>query len=219
LIYSAAAFIASSCSNLRRLIITLIGLRTSKRLHRRLLDHMMKAPVKFFDVTPVGRIVNRFTSDVASLDQSVIWQWSSLSDYLLTTTVAMAITSLATPLIWIFVVPVSYIFWQIQQQYRYSARELKRLGSISRSPIFAHFNETLQQLTTVRAFNAQERLIAKNNSNNDNFGRATLAQMLCFRWLSIRLNAISTSLTAIVTTWITLHPHALDPGLTAMVIT
>jgi hypothetical protein len=52
--------------------------RTSKKLHRRLLDHIVKAPVRFFDVTPVGRIVNRFTSDVGSIDQSVIYQWCVL---------------------------------------------------------------------------------------------------------------------------------------------
>ena len=72
---------------------------------------------------------------------------------------------------------------------------------------------------TIRAFNQQERLIVKNDSNNDGFGRAMLAQNVCFRWLSIRLNSMSTGLTSLVTSWICLHPDQLDPGLTAMVIT
>ena len=170
-IYCLAAFINSTSNNLRRLIITLIGLRTSRKLHHRLLVHIMKAPVKFFDVTPVGRIVNRFTSDVGSIDQSVIYQWAGLSDQLMTTIVGLAISSLATPLIWVAAVPVFYIFWQIQEMYRKTARELKRLSSIARSPIFAHFNETITSLTTVRAFEQQERLIEKNDMNNDKFGK------------------------------------------------
>jgi len=107
--YCVAAFVNSTSNNLRRLIITLIGLRTSKKLHHRLLVHIMKAPVKFFDVTPVGRIVNRFTSDVGSIDQSVIYQWAGLSDQLMTTIVGLAISSLATPFIWVAAVPVFYI--------------------------------------------------------------------------------------------------------------
>lgn len=167
----------------------------------------------------VGRIVNRFTSDVGSIDQSVIQQWAGLSDQLMTTIVGLAISSLATPFIWVAAVPVFIVFWNIQQMYRKTARELKRLSSIQRSPIFAHFNETIQTLTTVRAFHQQERLIDVNNMNNDKFGRAMMAQNVCFRWLSIRLNSMSTGLTSLVTTWICLHPDQLDPGLTAMVIT
>ena len=145
------------------------------------------------------------------MDQSVIYQWSALSDYLLTTLVAVTITSLATPAVFVVALPVAYLFWGVQEKYRYSARELKRLSSIARSPIFAHFNETLSSLTTARAFEAQPRLVAKNHTNNDSFGRTMLSQQLCFRWLAIRLNAMSTTLTAIVVTWITLNPHQLDP--------
>jgi ATP-binding cassette subfamily C (CFTR/MRP) protein 1 len=137
----------------------------------------------------------------------------------MTTIVGLAISSLATPFIWAAVVPVFYVFWNIQNMYRKTARELKRLSSIARSPIFAHFNETITSLTTVRAFEQEERLIIKNDMNNDKFGRAMLAQNVCFRWLAIRLNSMSTMLTSLVTTWICLHPDQLDPGLTAMVIT
>ena len=196
-IYCLAALTAQSSNNIRRLIITLIGLRTAKKLHRRLLVHIVKAPVKFFDVTPVGRIVNRFTSDISSIDQSVIYQWSALSDQLMTTVVGLAISSLATPFIWVAAVPVFFIFWNIQQMYRESARELKRLTSIARSPIFAHFNETVTSLTTVRAFAQQQRLTHKNHKNNDDFGRAMLSQNMCMRWLSIRLNSMSTGLSAL----------------------
>ena len=55
-IYCVAAFVANTCSNLRRLMITLVGLRTSRKLHNRLLSHILKAPIKFYDVTPVGYV-------------------------------------------------------------------------------------------------------------------------------------------------------------------
>ena len=95
----------------------------------------------------VSRIVNRFTSDVGSIDQSVIYQWAGLYDQLMTTIVGIAIASLATPFIIVAWIPVLFIFWNIQQKYRVTARELKRLTSIARSPIFAHFNETVTSLT------------------------------------------------------------------------
>ena len=95
----------------------------------------------------VSRIVNRFTADVGSIDQSVIYQWAGLSDQLMTTIVGIAIASLATPFIIVAWIPVLFIFWNIQQKYRVTARELKRLTSIARSPIFAHFNETVTSLT------------------------------------------------------------------------
>jgi hypothetical protein len=128
-------------------------------------------------------------------------QWSSLSDYLLTTCVAMMISSIATPAVLVAALPVSFVFWKVQNKYRQSARELKRLSvravpgrlsalsvfllksilygalygragrltaqnggfrrgqSIARSPIFAHFNETIASLSTIRAFKAQVRKV------------------------------------------------------------
>ena len=189
-IYSTVALINTAIGNVVGIVICRIGLRIARKLHEQLLSHIMRAPVRWFDVTPVGRIVNRFTSDMASIDQSTIYQWAAMVQYILITATAVSVTSMVTPAILLVVIPVGPIFLRMQREYRASARELKRLNSIARSPIFQHFGETLSTLTTVRAFDGQSRQIEKNHSNNDDWGRAMLAVQMCWRWLSMRLTGM-----------------------------
>eukprot|EP01045_Picozoa_sp_COSAG04_P046113 COSAG04_NODE_16521_length_496_cov_29.345088_1_plen_115_part_10 len=66
-IYSTVALINTAIGNVVGIVICRIGLRIARKLHEQLLSHIMRAPVRWFDVTPVGRIVNRFTSDMASI--------------------------------------------------------------------------------------------------------------------------------------------------------
>ena len=215
-IYSTVALINTAIGNVVGIVICRIGLRIARKLHEQLLSHIMRAPVRWFDVTPVGRIVNRFTSDMASIDQSTIYQWAAMVQYILITATAVSVTSMVTPAILLVVIPVGPIFLRMQREYRASARELKRLNSIARSPIFQHFGETLSTLTTVRAYKAERRLIEKNHSNNDDWGRAMLAVQMCWRWLSMRLTGMSLLVQSFVVTWVCIHPHAMDAGLTAM---
>ena len=211
-VYSATALVNVLFGNFVAVAVCGIGLRIARKLHEKLLSHIMRAPVRWFDVTPVGRIVNRFTSDMASIDTSTINQWSAMAQYLIITLSAMAVTSMVTPAVLLLCIPVTPIFLRMQEKYRSSARELKRLNSIARSPIFQHFGETLNSLTTVRAFRCQERLLIQNHSNNDDFGRANLATQLCWLWLSMRLTSIANLVQCFVVTWVCLHPHQLDAG-------
>ena len=82
-IYSTVALINTAIGNVVGIVICRIGLRIARKLHEQLLSHIMRAPVRWFDVTPVGRIVNRFTSDMASIDQSTIYQWAAMVQYIL----------------------------------------------------------------------------------------------------------------------------------------
>ena len=80
--------------------------------------------------------MNRFTSDMQSIDSQTIYQWSAMAQYLIITISAMAVTSMVTPMVLLLCIPITPIFISMQNKYRSSARELKRLNSIARSPIF-----------------------------------------------------------------------------------
>jgi len=78
-----------------------------------------------------------------------------------------------------------------QSFYRATAREIKRLESISRSPVFAHFGETLSGISTIRAFHAEDRFLLRNRKRLDNNNRAYYMTIMLPRWLAIRLETIS----------------------------
>lgn len=78
----------------------------------------------------------------------------------------------------------------IQQYYRHTNRELKRLGSIARSPLFAHFSETLSGVSTIRAYAEQERFAKENSRKLDLSNKAVYCQLVSQRWLGIRLEFV-----------------------------
>ena len=126
---------------------TLIG---SKTLHNNMLANILRSPLSFFDTTPQGRILNRFGKDVDVLDSTmpmIVRGWLSC---LLAVTATFLIICYTTP---IFMVPVSIVmccYYLVQRVYVATSRQLKRLESVSKSPIYSHFGETLNGSATIR---------------------------------------------------------------------
>ena len=126
---------------------TLIG---SKTLHNNMLANILRSPLSFFDTTPQGRILNRFGKDVDVLDSTmpmIVRGWLSC---LLAVTATFIIICYTTP---IFMVPVSVVmccYYLVQRVYVATSRQLKRLESVSKSPIYSHFGETLNGSATIR---------------------------------------------------------------------
>ena len=126
---------------------TLIG---SKTLHNNMLANILRSPLAFFDTTPQGRILNRFGKDVDVLDSTmpmIVRGWISC---LLAVTSTFVIICYTTP---IFMVPVSIVmtcYYLVQRVYVATSRQLKRLESVSKSPIYSHFGETLNGSATIR---------------------------------------------------------------------
>lgn len=118
--------------------------------------------------------------------------------------------------IWLF--PLLTLYYRVQYNYRLAAREMKRLNSNARSPIFQHFNETLQGLITIRAFRATERFSDKNMVNVDFHMRAEMGQNVSSRWLTIRLQFMGAFSLFVTSLGICLFPRTMDAGLTGMVI-
>ena len=112
-------------------------------MHNLMLSNLVHAPVSFFDVTPIGRIVNRFSGDIANLDISTPVQYHQLIVVTLQLLNSLLVVGVMLPVFFIWLVPMAYLNNSLTARYRVCGRELKRLASNSRSPMFQHFNETI----------------------------------------------------------------------------
>ncbi|CAB1098653.1 ABC [Ectocarpus sp. CCAP 1310/34] len=174
------------------------GVRAAVALHRRLLSHVLGKPSAFFDVTPSGRVVNRFSRDAFSVDDPLPFHLNVLLAQAAGLSVTAVVLSSASPVLAALFLPLGWVYAKLQRYYRSSSRELRRLDSTSRSPIYALFSETLDGAVTIRAFGQQEAfferfvdLLAENQ-------RATFAGSMASAWLSLRLQGLGVVVVAAV---------------------
>ncbi|KAJ3273542.1 hypothetical protein HDV01_004309 [Terramyces sp. JEL0728] len=166
------------------------GVRAAKLLHKNALDRVLLAPISFFDSTPLGRIINRFSKDQDSIDNGLMDSFR-----IFVTTFSGAIITFitiiyATPLFVAPLLPVLGVYYFVQKVYRSTSRELKRLDSLTRSPLYAFLGETLNGLPTIRAFGVQERFIEVSENY---IARNISPSFLLFsasRWLGIRYESL-----------------------------
>lgn len=105
----------------------------------------------FFDTTPLGRILNRFSSDIYCVDDSLPFVLNILLANVFGLLGMLVVMTYGLPWVLLPLVPLGVLYYQTQCFYRHSSRELKRLCSLTLSPVYSHFSETLSGLSTVRA--------------------------------------------------------------------
>ncbi|KAF2534155.1 hypothetical protein F2Q70_00030476 [Brassica cretica] len=166
------------------------SLRAAKKLHDAMLNSIMRAPMLFFHTNPTGRVINRFSKDIGDIDRNVAnlmnmfmnQLWQLLSTFALIGTVS-------TISLWA-IMPLLILFYAAYLYYQNTSREVKRLDSVTRSPIYAQFGEALNGLSSIRAYKAYERMAKINGKSMDNNIRFTLANTSSNRWLTIRLETL-----------------------------
>jgi len=165
-------------------------IRAARKMHDGMLVCVMRAPTRFFDTTPMGRILNRFTTDQYTLDNDLRQTVSMVLMCVIRVLQVSLFIIYVTPAFIPIVFPLGYVYFKVQEFYRSSSRELKRLESVAKSPIFSHFSETLNGLSTIRAFNAQHEFFDNSRRLNDTFSRSYFNNNASNRWLAIRLEFI-----------------------------
>ncbi|KAF9108232.1 hypothetical protein BGX29_002375 [Mortierella sp. GBA35] len=170
--------------------MVLAAIRASTILHERLLSKMLRLPMSFFDTTPLGRIVNRFSSDIFSIDELTPWNFINVFMCGASVLGTIVVVGMTTPVFLAIVPPLVVMYLLIQTFYIRSSRALKRIDSISKSPIYQHFSETLAGVTTIRALAANERFVAENAAKADVAANAYFSWVVTNRWLQIRLEAL-----------------------------
>ena len=159
----------------------------SKRLHNDMAISVLRAPMSFFETTPIGRILNRFSNDIYKVDEvlgRVFGMFFSNSTKVLFTIIVICFST------WQFIfliLPLGALYVYYQQYYLKTSRELRRLDSVSRSPIFANFQESLNGVSLIRAYGQEERFKFMNESRVDRNMSAYHPAINANRWLAVRL--------------------------------
>ena len=182
----AAAFLAF----IRVIIMMLMGLRASRILHDGLLRSVVSAPMSFFDTTPVGRLLARFTADLEMIDTLLPSTLGMLGMCIAFIVGTFGAIIFAAPWFALVCVPVLVVYYQVMLYFRNVSREVKRFESITKSPIFALFSETLNGLPVIRAYGLSGVFAAANEERISDNVSAWYTLRSCDRWLSIRLETL-----------------------------
>uniref|UniRef100_A0A5F5PR64 ATP-binding cassette sub-family C member 8 n=1 Tax=Equus caballus TaxID=9796 RepID=A0A5F5PR64_HORSE len=166
------------------------GLKVAKRLHRSLLNRIILAPMRFFETTPLGSILNRFSSDCNTIDQHIPSTLECLSRSTLLCVSALAVISYVTPVFLVALLPLAVVCYFIQKYFRVASRDLQQLDDTTQLPLLSHFAETVEGLTTIRAFRYETRFQQKLLEYTDSNNIASLFLTAANRWLEVRMEYI-----------------------------
>ncbi|KAF1981153.1 ABC transporter family protein [Aulographum hederae CBS 113979] len=166
------------------------SIEASRKLHERMAFAIFRSPMSFFETTPSGRILNRFSSDIYRVDEVLARTFNMLFVNSARALFTLVVISASTPVFIALIVPLAALYLYIQRYYLRTSRELKRLDSISRSPIYAHFQESLSGISTIRAYRQQKRFTLENEWRVDANLRAYFPSINANRWLAVRLEFI-----------------------------
>ncbi|XP_072874035.1 ATP-binding cassette sub-family C member 8 isoform X2 [Chlorocebus sabaeus] len=166
------------------------GLKVAKRLHRSLLNRIILAPMRFFETTPLGSILNRFSSDCNTIDQHIPSTLECLSRSTLLCVSALAVISYVTPVFLVALLPLAVVCYFIQKYFRVASRDLQQLDDTTQLPLLSHFAETVEGLTTIRAFRYEARFQQKLLEYTDSNNIASLFLTAANRWLEVRMEYI-----------------------------
>ncbi|XP_050731824.1 ATP-binding cassette sub-family C member 10-like [Eriocheir sinensis] len=219
-VYGVLAAANTLFTLMRAFLFAYGGVTAARTLHKRLLDSVLYAKITFFDNNPLGRTLNRFSSDLYSLDDSLPFQLNIFLAQVFGLAGTIAVTIYGMPWITLMQIPLAFVYYNLQRYYRHTSRDLKRIYAVSLSPLYAHFTETLQGLAVIRAMRAGHRFITRADSLLEVSQRAQFDIQVAAQWLNMRLQLIGLTMLAGVSALALLQHHfdAIEPGLVGLVI-
>ena len=173
------------------LTLLVVQYTAGKKMFRDLMVRVSKAPFRFFDVTPVGRLMNRVTSDIGTIDGQIPEQIYNTVWSLLNWASAMIVIASTTPVFLALAVFMSATFAVIFRRFLPASQSLRRLETTSLSPLMSNFGTIIEGLTTVRAFRAQPYFQQRNIVTTDDFQKMDHFYWSLQAWLQVRYDALS----------------------------
>ncbi|XP_053313014.1 ATP-binding cassette sub-family C member 2-like [Spea bombifrons] len=200
-------------------VITRGTILASRTLHNQMLDNILHLPLQFFETTPMGQVINRFTKDVYVIDERFHYYLRTWLNCMLDVLGTILVIIYATPFFTLVIVPLALFYLLIQRYYIASSRQIRRLDGASRSPVISHFSETLLGVSTIRAYGHQERFI---NQNKDVLNENLVCyynNVISNRWLAVRLEFLGNLMVFFAALFAVQAADKVNPGTVGLSIT
>jgi len=219
-VYGSIAVANSLFSFMRAFLFAFGGVVAARAIHQKLLKSVVRAKIVFFDTTPIGQILNRFSSDLSTVDDSLPFILNIFLANFFGVIGPLAVTVYALPWLLLLLLPLTAIYLHVQHRYRPASRDLKRIGSVTLSPIYSHFSETLSGVTTVRAMAAVPRFVRENEELVESSLRTTYSGQAASQWLELRLQLLGCAVVAGVAIIAVIEHHVsgANPGMVGLAI-
>ena len=202
------------------LAILIGGVSAAKATHSSMLGGIFKAPMSFFEMNPGGRVVNRFSKDVDIMDQAIPSNIMHVTRMVLQVTFGVVGIGYTRPILLVFIVPLFGIYWLIQSLFIRTSSHIKRMeSSKGRSLTYSLFRETLNGLTTIRAYGLQETFMEENAKAVDKGNQFYYCIKVTNRWLHVRLSMLSILILFAVCSMIVIGKKTLSPELAGLSLT
>uniref|UniRef100_A0A8C1V729 ABC-type glutathione-S-conjugate transporter n=1 Tax=Cyprinus carpio TaxID=7962 RepID=A0A8C1V729_CYPCA len=198
--------------------ISLGGIIASRHLHLELVNNVLHSPMSFFESTPSGNLLNRFSKEIDSIDCMIPDGLKMMLGYVFKLLEVCIIVLMATPFAGVVILPLTMLYAFIQSFYVATSCQLRRLESVSRSPIYTHFNETVQGASVIRAFGEQSRFILLANSRVDHNQTSYFPRFVATRWLAVNLEFLGNLLVLAAAILSVMGRSTLSPGIVGLAV-
>ncbi|XP_055006085.1 ATP-binding cassette sub-family C member 3 isoform X4 [Boleophthalmus pectinirostris] len=215
-VYAALGIAQGILVMISSLTLYMGNIGAARRLHLNLVNNKLRTPQSFFDTTPIGRIINRFSKDVYVIDEALpATVLMFLGTFFVSLSTMIVIVS-STPFFALVIVPLTFIYVFVQRFYVATSRQLKRLESVSRSPIYSHFSETVTGCSVIRAYGRQSAFVLMSDTKVDENQKSYYPGIVSNRWLGVRIEFIGNCIVLFAALFAVGGKSSLSPGLVGL---
>uniref|UniRef100_A0AAQ5ZRG4 ABC-type glutathione-S-conjugate transporter n=1 Tax=Amphiprion ocellaris TaxID=80972 RepID=A0AAQ5ZRG4_AMPOC len=198
--------------------ISICGIIASRQLHMDLLINVLRSPMSFFECTPSGNLLNRFAKEIDAIDCMVPEGLKMMLSYVFKLMEVCIIVMMATPFAIVIILPLAFLYAFVQSFYVATSCQLRRLEAVSRSPIYTHFNETVQGASVIRAFGEQSRFILQANQRVDFNQTSYFPRFVATRWLAVNLEFVGNGVVLAAAILSVMGKSTLSPGIVGLAV-
>ncbi|KAG6849488.1 hypothetical protein H0H93_008015 [Arthromyces matolae] len=181
--------------------LTLGALRASASLHKRLITTILGTTLRWLDKTPTSRVIARVTQDVAAVDTTIPDLFSHLFEIGVIFIVRFFAVLIYTPTVGLFAIVILLVGGIVGDVYMKAQLAVKREMSKAKAPVMAHFGASIEGITSIRAYGAQNSILLKSLGKVDDYSRASRVFNDFGRWIAVRIDLLGGTFAALLGVW------------------